>query len=85
MANVEGKNVKPNFFVRFGKGVVSFVKKVGRFFMNMKHELKKVTWPTRKDMVNYSLVVFGFMLVMMVIIGVFDVAASALVDFIVSF
>ena len=50
----------------------------------MKHELKKVTWPTRKEMVNYSLVVFVFMIAMIVVIGVFDVGASALVDLIVN-
>ena len=48
-----------------------------------KHELKKVTWPTKKEMVNYSLVVFAFMIVMTILIGLFDFAAGALVDLIV--
>ena len=51
----------------------------------MKHELKKVTWPTKREMINYSLVVFAFMIVMAVIIGVFDLAAGALIDLITSF
>ena len=50
--------------------------------MNMKHELKKVTWPTRKEIINYSLVVFAFIAIMTVIIGVFDIAASSLVGLI---
>ena len=52
-------------------------------FKDMWAELKKVTWPTKKDMVNYSLVVFAFVVVMLVIIGVFDFAASWLVGLIV--
>ena len=85
MAKVEeNKNTKPSFFKRAGEKVVGFFKGIGRFFMNMKHELKKVTWPTKKELINYSLVVFAFMLIMTVIIGVFDFAASALVNLIVN-
>ena len=85
MAKVEeNKNAKPSFFQRFGKKMGNFFRGVGRFFMNMFHELKKVTWPTKKELINYSLVVFAFMLVMTVIIGVFDFAAGALVNLIVS-
>lgn len=85
MAKVEeNKNTKPSFIKRVGQKVGGFFKGIGRFFMNMKHELKKVTWPTKKEMINYSLVVFAFMLVMTVIIGVFDFAASALVNLIVN-
>ena len=82
MAKVEeNKNVKPSFGSKF----VNFFKGIGRFFLNMKHELKKVTWPTKKEMINYCLVVFAFMIVLTAIIGVFDFAAGALVDLIVSF
>lgn len=85
MAKVEeNKNTNPGFFKRMGTKLVSWGKGVGRFFMNMRHELKKVSWPTKKEMINYSLVVFAFMLVMTVIIGVFDFAAGALVNLIVN-
>ena len=85
MAKVEeNKNTKPSFIKRAGEKVVGFFKGIGRFFMNMKHELKKVTWPTKKEMINYSVVVFVFMIVMTIVIGVFDFAASWLVDLIVS-
>ena len=75
MANEENKNTKPGFFERF----IGFFKGIGRSFKNMFHELKKVTWPTRKDLINYSIVVFVFMIVMGVIIGVFDLGAGALI------
>ena len=85
MAKTEGiANAKPSFFKRVGNWFSGLFKGIGRFFMNMKHELKKVTWPTKKELINYSLVVFAFMLIMTVIIGVFDFAASALVNLIVS-
>ena len=85
MAKVEeNKNTKPSFIKRVGQKVGGFFKGIGRFFMNMKHELKKVTWPTKKEMINYSVVVFVFMIVMTIVIGVFDFAASWLVDLIVS-
>ena len=85
MAKVEeNKNANPGFFAKFGKKAVTFFKGIGRFFMNMKHELKKVSWPSKKEMINYSVVVFAFMLVMTVIIGMFDFAAGALVNLIVN-
>ena len=69
MAKTEvNANVKPSFFKRVGNWFSGLFKGIGRFFMNMKHEMKKVTWPTKKDMVNYSLVVFpGYVMVKMLL------------------
>ncbi len=75
---------KPNIFVRFGKGIVRFVKWIGRSFKDMYHELKKVTWPTKRELLNYSLVVLAFMVIMGVIIGLIDFGAGALVDLLIS-
>ena len=75
MAKEENKNTKPGFAQRF----VNFFTGIGRSFKNMFHELKKVSWPTKKDLLNYSVVVFVFMIVMGVIIGVFDLGAGALI------
>ena len=74
------KNAKPGF----GTRVSNFFKGIGKSFKNMYHELKKVTWPTKKELLNYSVVVFVFLIVMGVIIGLFDVGAGALVNLIVS-
>ena len=81
MANANDKKAKPSFGQRF----VGFFKGIGRYFKNMWHELKKVTWPTKKEVLNYSLVVFAFMVVMGIIIGLIDFGSGALVDLIVSF
>ena len=74
MANAVEKK-KPSF----GKRFVGFFVRIGRFFKNMFSELKKVTWPSKKDVLNYSLVVFAFMVVMGVIIGLIDAGSGALV------
>lgn len=74
------KNKKENFFVRFGKGFVGFFAKIGTAFKNMWHELKKVTWPTREKLVNYSVIVVLFMVFMMVIIGLLDTGAAKLIN-----
>ena len=79
MANAVEKKDKPNFFQRIG----NFFKRIGRYFKNMWHELKKVTWPSKKDVLNYSLVVFAFMVIMGVIIGVIGGGAGALIDWII--
>lgn len=78
------KNAKPNFFVRFGKGCVNLVKKIGNAFKNMWRELRKVTWPSRDKLVNYSTIVVLFIVFMMIVIGLLDTGSSALVNLIMS-
>ena len=73
------KTAKPGF----GTRVSNFFKGIGKSFKNMYHELKKVTWPTRKELLNYSVVVFVFLIVMGVIIGLIDTGAGALINLIV--
>ena len=79
MANAVEK--KPGFIKRIGN---SF-KRIGRFFKNMFHEMKKVSWPGKKEVVNYSIVVFAFMVIMGIIIGLIDFGSGALIDLIVNF
>ena len=58
--------------------------RIARWFKDLRGELKKVTWPTKKDMINYSIVVLVFIVIMGVIIGVIDLGAGKLVDLMVS-
>nr|WP_254259656.1 preprotein translocase subunit SecE [Leucobacter chinensis] len=44
-------------------------------------ELKKVTTPTRKELVNFTLVVLGFVVVMMALVWALDRVFSWLVLF----
>ena len=75
---------KKNIFKRIGGFFVRLVKGIGRKFREMFYELKKVTWPTKKDMINYSVVVLVFIVIMGVIIGVIDLGAGKLVELLVS-
>jgi len=58
MAKSEAK--KPNIFVRFGK-------RIAKWFREMRSELKKVVWPSRKQVINNTIVV----IVMVIIVGIF--------------
>ncbi len=54
-------------------------KKPGRakqFFKEVLGELKKLSWPTRKELVSYTLTVIGFIALMAVIIYALDLVFS---------
>lgn len=44
----------------------------GKFFKSVKSEIKKVTWPTRKDVWNYTVVVLVMCFISAVTIGLLD-------------
>ena len=57
-----------------------FKNKIAKAFKDMWHELKKVTWPSKKDLITYSIVVVVFMVFMAIVIGLLDLGATELVD-----
>ena len=65
---VKKDEAKPNFFQRIGK-----------WFREMRSELKKVIWPTPKALMKNSLVSLGMMLVSAVVLWGFDELAQLLV------
>ena len=64
---------KPGFFAR-----------IGRSFRDMRGEMKKVVWPSKKQTTNNTAVVLAFMVVMAIIIGLFDTGLSALIQLFVA-
>ena len=62
-------NAKPSLF-----------KRIGKWFREMKSELKKVIWPTSKQLVNNTVVSVVVILVSALGLWVFDLLASALVQ-----
>lgn len=60
------KEKKPGFFPRLGK-----------FFREVLGELKKVTWPTPKELLSYTATVLAFVVVVAIMIGVLDYAFGA--------
>ena len=59
---------------------LSFFQKVGKWFREMKSELKKVIWPTSKQLTNNTVVSVVVILVSALGLWVFDLLASALVQ-----
>ena len=69
---VKKDDTKPGFF-----------KRVGKWFREMKSELKKVVWSTPKQVLNNTLIVLGCVLVVGVFIWVFDFVARFGIDVII--
>lgn len=63
------KNEKPGLFAR-----------IARYFREMRSELRKVAWPTRKQTVNNTLIVIACVLIVGVFIWAFDWLARLLID-----
>ena len=73
------KTEKPGFFTRAKNWLVALPARISGAFKNMVAELKKVAWPSRKDLVNYSIVVIAFVVALAIIVGLLDTASSFLV------
>ena len=56
-----------------------FFEKIGKWFREMKSELKKVVWPTPQALRNNTLVSLGMMVVSAVVIWGFDEFAQMVV------
>ena len=74
------KQEKPGFFARAIKWCAALPGRIQAAFKNMVAELKKVAWPSRQDLINYSLVVIAFVVVLAIVVGVLDIASSFLVQ-----
>ena len=71
MSNKENEN-KPKLTSR-----------IANYFKGVKAELKKVNWPTRKELTNYTIVVLVTVSVMTVVIWGLDLVFENLVGLIV--
>lgn len=65
-----------------GREKLGFFGRILQFFREVVAELKKVVTPTRKQLVNYTLVVLGFILFMMLLVTVLDLVFGKLVGFV---
>lgn len=68
----DAKEKKAGFFTRMGKSL-----------RDMRGEMKKVVWPSWKQTLNNTGIVFVFMAIMAVFIGLFDTGLSALIKLLV--
>ena len=60
------------------------MKKVKEYFLGVWSELKKVTWPTRKEIVNHTVIVIISSVVVMLIVAALDFGLSTGVEYIIS-
>ena len=52
------------------------IRSIGVFYRQVVAELRKVIWPTRKELVTYTTVVVAFVIVMVLLVSLFDFAFS---------
>ena len=67
------KQKKPSIFARIGK-----------WLKDMKSELKKVQWPTRKQTINNTLIVIACVVIVGIFIWIFDFLAGTAIDLIIT-
>ncbi len=64
----EANSKKPGFFTK----VKNWFKNLGKFFRDTKSELKKVVWPSKKQVLNNTAVVLVVVIVASVVILLLD-------------
>ena len=81
MANEEKKALSPKTAVQKNPDKKpGLFKRIGKWFREMRSELKKVVWPTPKQLVNNTVVALVVMAASAVVIWAFDQLASAAIQ-----
>jgi preprotein translocase subunit SecE len=57
---------------------------IAKFFSNVSSEMRKVSWPKRKELTNYTTTVIGTVVFLTVFFMLADYGVSALVKWILS-
>lgn len=68
------KDAKPGFFARIKK-----------YFSSVRSEMKRVTWPSKKELINLSLVVCASLIVVGLVIAALDALVGQVLFFISGF
>ena len=65
-------------------GAITLIpRKMWNAIQNTAAELRKVTWPDRKALINYTSIVLAFMLLMAIVVGLLDLGATNLMKLII--
>ncbi|MTI48351.1 preprotein translocase subunit SecE [Sporosalibacterium faouarense] len=59
------------------------VKRIGNFFKSTRAELKKVSWPNKKELINYTIVVFAVCALISFVVWLLDTGFHELLQVIV--
>ena len=54
------------------------MKKIARFLVGVKSELKKVRWLSKKEMIQYSVATFAFILIFSIFFGGLDLILAGI-------
>ena len=54
------------------------MKKIAKFFINVKKELQKVRWPNKKEMIKYSVAAISIMILFGVFYTVIDLISAGI-------
>ncbi len=65
-------------------GELNFIQKGIQFFREVRIELKKVTWPTRKQTINSTVVIIIFVFIIAAFLGLVDFGLSKLVQIVLA-
>ncbi|MGN0664374.1 MAG: preprotein translocase subunit SecE [Negativibacillus sp.] len=57
----------------------SFASKISRFFKDLKGEMKKIVWPSKKQIINNTWVVIVVVVIASIVVGGFDYLLNLLV------
>lgn len=60
------------------------MKKIKEYLLSVLAELKKVTWPTKKEVFNHTIIVIISSTAAMLLVAVLDFGLSAAVEYIIS-
>lgn len=63
-----------------GKHSAGIISKIGRYFRDMKGEIKKVVWPSKKQVINNTMIVIVVVIIASLVIGGFDAILSQIVN-----
>jgi len=55
-----------------------------KFFRDIRTELRKIVWPNKKELINYTIVLIVFSLVVAFFIGIIDLGFSAGFQYLIS-
>ncbi len=50
----------------------SFFARIGKFFRDQKSEVKKIVWPSKKQVINNTMIVLVAVVIFAVAVGAFD-------------
>lgn len=68
----KAKPKKPNMF-----------KRILKYLKEVLSELKRVNWPSRKDLISYTVAVLVFIIAMAIVVGLLDLGFGTLMKLIV--